>query len=288
VKKVLIQLDTDPQPSPFDSIAATDAGVDVLLRHGEVAPEDVRGLVGGAIFTRGPDDLHNTAVWVGGSNVPTGEEVLGQVQKSFFGPFKVSVMLDSNGCNTTAAAMVARIAKRIDLDGKRAVIVGVGPVGVRSGLLLEQEGCEVLAITIPADVLGTDSYRRPRGLKVAQERGLTTQEPEDRKDMEAALEGAHIAIASGPAGVEVLPEESWSSNPSIELLADCNATEPLGLGGTEAMDDFEERHGKLILGALAIGGTKMKTHRTCVQRLFESNDVVMDVDGVYAVAKELA
>jgi hypothetical protein len=288
VKKVLIQLDTDPHPSPFDAIAATDAGVDVLLSHGDVSPEDVRGLVGGAIFTRGPDDLSNTAVWVGGANVPTGEEVLGEVKESFFGPFQVSVMLDSNGCNTTAAAMVARIAANTELDGKRAVIVGVGPVGVRSGLLLEQEGCEVLALTIPADVLGTDSYRRPRGLKVAQDRGLTTQEPADRSEMEAALEGAQIIVASGPAGVEVLPEESWSSHPTAELLADCNATEPLGLGGTEAMDDLEERHGKRILGAIAIGGPKMKLHKTCVRRLFEGNDVVMDVDGVYAVAKELA
>ena len=35
-----------------------------------------------------------------------GEEVFAQVQKAFFGPFRVSVMLDSNGCNTTAATAI--------------------------------------------------------------------------------------------------------------------------------------------------------------------------------------
>ena len=42
-------------------------------------------------------------MWVGGSSVGDGEKVLEAVQKAFFGPFHVSVMLDSNGCNTTAA-----------------------------------------------------------------------------------------------------------------------------------------------------------------------------------------
>jgi hypothetical protein len=42
-----------------------------------------------------------------------------------------------------------------------------------------------------------------------------------------------------------------------------------------------------VLGALAIGGPKMKVHKACVRRLFESNDQVLDTDAVYAIAKEL-
>ena len=56
MKKVLLQLDTDPHPSPFDAIVAHDAGVDVLLSHGSVTPEAVRDLVQGAFFTRAPGD----------------------------------------------------------------------------------------------------------------------------------------------------------------------------------------------------------------------------------------
>ena len=132
MKKVLLQLDTGEHPSPFDAIVAYDAGIDVLLSHGGIEPDVVRGLVQSAFFTRGPKDLANMAVWVGGSNVGAGEEVLAEVQKAFFGPVRVSAMLDSNGCNTTAATTVARLAKEIDLKGRRVVIVGAGAVGLRA------------------------------------------------------------------------------------------------------------------------------------------------------------
>jgi methylenetetrahydrofolate/methylenetetrahydromethanopterin dehydrogenase (NADP+) len=287
VKKVLLQLDTDQHPSPFDAIVAEDAGVDVLLSHGGVTPEAVRGLVQGAFFTRAPGDLSSMAVWVGGSDVATGEKVLDEVQAAYFGPFRVSAMLDSNGCNTTAATAIARIAKDRDLRGRRAVILGVGPVGLRSATLLIQEGCDVLAATIPADVLDTASYHTPRGLAVAERLGIDALEPADRAEMEATLEGANIVLAAGPAGVRLLRQEVWSANPTIELLADFNLAEPLGIEGVEATDDLVEREGKLVLGALAVGGPKMKTHKACVRRLFERNDLVLDADGVYALAQEI-
>jgi methylenetetrahydrofolate/methylenetetrahydromethanopterin dehydrogenase (NADP+) len=287
VKKVLVQLDTDPHPSPFDAIVAYDAGIDVLLSHGNVAPDEVRDLVQGAFFTRAPDDLSSMAVWVGGSDVSEGEKVLDAVQATFFGPFHISAMHDSDGCNTTAATAIALIAKGRDLEGRRAVIIGVGPVGLRSATLLRQEGCDVLGVTIPADVLGTDSYRTPRGLAVAEELGIEALEPANRAEMEAALDGANIVLAAGPAGVEVLHEDVWSASPTIELLADYNAAEPLGIEGVKAGDDLVERHEKLVLGALAVGGAKMKVHKACVRQLFERNDLVLDADGVYAVAREI-
>jgi methylenetetrahydrofolate/methylenetetrahydromethanopterin dehydrogenase (NADP+) len=286
VKKVLLQLDTDQHPSPFDAIVAQDAGVDVLLSHGSVTPEDVRDLVQGAFFTRAPGDS-SMAVWVGGSDVGAGEKILDEVQATFFGPFRVSAMLDSDGCNTTAATAIAMIANGRDMNGRRAVILGVGPVGLRSATLLTGEGCEVLATSIPGDVLDTDSYRRPRGLAAAEQLGIDAREPADRAEMEAALEGANIVLAAGPAGVQVLRKEAWGTNPTIELLADYNAAEPLGIEDVEAGDELVERDGKLVLGALGIGGKKMKTHKACVRRLFERSDLVFNADGVYAVATEI-
>ena len=90
---ILVQLDSDPQPSVFDSVVAIDAGVDHLLRHGGVRPKDVRDLVYGTIFTRGVEDLRRTAVFVGGSDVAAGEAVLEEVCRTFFGPIRVSVMI---------------------------------------------------------------------------------------------------------------------------------------------------------------------------------------------------
>jgi hypothetical protein len=150
-----------------------------------------------------------------------------------------------------------------------------------------QEGCEVLLVTIPADVLGTDSYRRPRGLAVAERLGIEAREVADRAEMEAALEGANIIVAAGPAGVQLLGKEVWSANPTIELLVDYNAAEPIGVEGIEAGDVLVEREGKLALGALGVGGKKMKTHKACVRRLFERNDLLLNADGVYAVAQEI-
>jgi hypothetical protein len=288
VKRILLQLDTEEHPSPFDAIVAQDADVDVLLSHGNVKAEDARALAQDAFFTRGPDDLKNTAIWVGGKQVAAGEEVFAEVQKAFFGPFKVSVMLDSNGCNTTAATTIARIAKDYDLDGKRAVVLGLGSVGLRSAVLLQKEGCEVVMAALPSDLFGDERpYRRPRGLDAAENLGLDTREPKDRSELEATLDGAQIALSAGPAGIEVLREDFWSEHPSIELLADYNAADPLGLEGTEATDDLVDYKGKLVLGALAIGGPKMKVHKTCIRRMFEANDKVFDTDTVYEVAKEL-
>jgi hypothetical protein len=288
VKRILLQLDTEEQPSPFDAIVAHDADVDVLLAHGNVKPQDARALAQDAFFTRGPDDLKNTAIWVGGKQVAAGEEIFAEVQKAFFGPFKVSVMLDSNGCNTTAATTIARIAKSYDLDGKRAVVLGLGAVGLRSAVLLQKEGSEVAIAALPSDLFGDDRpYRRPRGLDTAEKLGLDTREPKDRSELEATLDGVQLVLSAGPAGIEVLREDFWSKHPSLELLADYNAADPLGLEGTKATDDLVDYDGKLVLGALAIGGPKMKVHKTCIRRMFESNEEVFDTDAVYEVAKEL-
>jgi hypothetical protein len=288
VKKILIQLDTDEHPSTFDAIVAHDAGVDELLRYGGIEPDAVRGLVQSAFFTRGPKDLATLAVWVGGSDVGAGEEVLAKVEKAFFGPFRVSAMLDSNGCNTTAATTVARLARELDLKGRRIVIVGAGAVGLRAAALLIAEGGEVTVSGIPASRFGDKAYRRARGLTVAEERGMDVVEPGDDEALAKALDGASIVLAAGPAGLEVLPAAVWRDIDSIEVLADFNAAEPLGIEGTEAQDDLAERDGKRVLGALAIGGPKMKVHKACVRRLFESNDAILDVDGVYEIAKGLA
>ena len=285
MKKVLLQLDTEDHPSPFDAIVAHDAGVDVLLSHSNVKPESARALAQDAFFTRGPDDLKNTAIWVGGKNVAAGEEIFDEVQKAFFGPFKVSVMIDSNGCNTTAATTIARIANERSLDGERAVVIGLGAVGLRSATLLQGEGAEVVVSTLSPDLL--ESHRKPRGLDVAKELGLDVREPADRGELEAVLEGAQIVLSAGPAGVSVLRQDFWASHPTIELLADYNAAEPLGIEDTEATDDMKDYDGKLVLGALAIGGPKMKVHKTCVRRLFESNEAILDTDAVYEIAREL-
>src|SRR5918993_3788295 len=113
VRKLLLQLDSSPHASVFDRVVAFDGGADEVLSYGGVTETVVRDLVHGAIFTRGPKDLHNTAIFIGGTDMAAGEQLLDAVQRTFFGPMRVSVMLDSNGSNTTAVAAVARLLQVI-------------------------------------------------------------------------------------------------------------------------------------------------------------------------------
>src|SRR5256885_11485740 len=106
MRKLLLQLDTSPNPSVFDRVVAYDGGADEIMSCGGVTEENVRDLVHGAIFTRGPKDLHNTAIFIGGTDMSAGERLLQVPKDTFLGPMRVSVMLHSNGSNTTAVAAV--------------------------------------------------------------------------------------------------------------------------------------------------------------------------------------
>src|SRR5713226_3167189 len=104
-RKILIQLDSDPLPSVFDRVVAVDAGADEVFSYGGVKLEQVRDLVHGAIFTRGSKDLKLTAFFIGGSDVAAGERLLAELERHLLPQFglRVSVLLDANGANTTAA-----------------------------------------------------------------------------------------------------------------------------------------------------------------------------------------
>src|SRR3954469_2770878 len=142
--KILLCLDTDSQSSVFDAVVAVDAGADQLLRHGDVKPNEVRDLVYGAMFTRGPADLKNSAVFIGGSDVATGEELLARTRDCFFGPMRVSVMLDSNGANTTAAAAVLCARKHVPVADRTVIVLAAtGSVGRRVVRLLARERAQV-------------------------------------------------------------------------------------------------------------------------------------------------
>ena len=144
MKRILVQLDPDSHASLFDAVVAIDSDVDQLLQYAAVEPAAVRDLVHGAIFTRGIEDLRQTAIFVGGGDVERGETLLSAVKDAFFGPMRVSVMLDSNGANTTAAAAVLSASKHVPLAGATiTVLAATGPVGQRIVKLLIASGANV-------------------------------------------------------------------------------------------------------------------------------------------------
>lgn len=284
MKKILIQLDSDQFASVFDTIAAYDSGAEQVLQYGAVAPGDVQDLVYGAIFTRGPEDLKNSAVFIGGSDVAAGEEMLAAARDSFIGPLTVSVMLDANGCNTTAAAAVAKMLSSADLAGERVtVLAGTGPVGIRAAALFAQEGAEVTLTSRSQE--RAEEAAASIGARFDVE--VTGVAPADDEELQAVLEGAHGVLCAGAAGVMVLPESIWVEHPSLQVLGDVNAVPPLGIEGIKVHWKAKEKHGKIIYGAIGIGDFKMKVHHASVARLFEKNDLILDAEEVYATAKEL-
>src|SRR5437879_11699886 len=104
MRKLLLQLDSSRLPSVFDQVVAYDAGADQIMTYGGVTEPDVRDLILGCLFTRGPKDLHNTAVWIGGSNMAAGEQLLAVAVDAMVAQVKGTGVRDSNGCSTTQVA----------------------------------------------------------------------------------------------------------------------------------------------------------------------------------------
>jgi len=285
MRKLLLHLDTSPHPSAFDRIVALDGGADEVLSYGAVAEDAVRDLVHGAIFTRGPKDLHNTAIFIGGADIAAGERLLAAARKAFFGPMRVSAMLDSNGSNTTAVAAVARLQQTGALGGRRAVVTAAtGPVGLRAAGLLARAGAEVVvtsrreesaaaAAAAIRDRFGVDV--RPAALR-------------DASKAVSVLDGAEVLLNAGGAGVRVVPRDAWMGRAGLRAVADVNAVPPAGIEGVEATDNGVDRGGAIAFGALGVGGLKMKIHKACIARLFERNDLVLDAETIAEVAVSLA
>ena len=286
MKKLLFLFDTDAMPSVFDTVVGYDGGADHITGYGGVTPENVGALVDGTIYTRGGSEKKSTAIFVGGGNMAAGEAVLAAVKKRFFGPFRVSTMLDSNGSNTTAAAGVALVAKAAgSLEGKKAVVLaGTGPVGMRSAALLAKEGAEVVIAARQLDraQAAADAVNKRFGVNV------TAAATPDEASRAAIVKGKNLVFSAGAIGIELLPESAWKDEASIEFVADYNAQPPLGFGGIDAMDKGKDRHGKRSFGALGIGGLKLKLHRACIGQLFDNTEQVLDAEEIYALAKKMA
>src|SRR5262245_18805481 len=205
-RKILILLDTDPHPSVFDRVVAIDAGADEVFAYGGVTQDNVRDKIHGAIFTRGPNDLKSTAIFIGGSDVAAGERLL-QAALSHTEPkygLRVSVLLDPNGANTTAAAAVRAAGRHLELKGVPAlVLAGTGPVGQRVARLLAQEGAQVrVASRQQARSAAVCVGVRAR-FPAAQVEPVSTATPQE---LEAALAGRTLVIAAGAAGVVLFPK----------------------------------------------------------------------------------
>lgn len=285
MKRILIQLDTDPLASTFDRVVAVDAGVDELFSYGGVTPENVETLVHGAMFTRSPNDLKNTAIFIGGSNVSAGEALLAKVRGTLFDPLRVSIMMDSNGSNTTAAATVLSASKHIDLTHTTALVLGgTGPVGCRVAQILLSQGATVRLASRTLDKAQAMCAQLAQHSDTAK---LTAYESTTPEGLAAACDGAEVIVGAGAARVRFLTAEQLFALPTLKVALDLNAVAPEGLGGIAMTDKAVNKQGKVCFGALGVGGTKMKIHTAAIQKLYERNNLVLDTAAIFAIGRGL-
>ena len=284
--KILIQLDTDAKASVFDSVVAIDSGVERLLQYSGVRPEDVRGLVHGAMYTRGPSDLKNTAIFVGGSNVSDGEAIAAIARETLFDPFRVSIMLDSNGANSTAAAAVLCAAKHLPLENSNSLVMAAtGAVG--------QRVCRILANANSNVTIASRSLERSRecvdrlvASGVASNR-LKAACSSDLAALLCVLAESQLVFGCGAAGARLLTASQIAEATELRVAIDLNAVSPTGIEGLELTDKGVQRGNRFDYGALGVGGLKMKIHKACISAMFESNQLFLDCQEMLAIGKEI-
>lgn len=284
MKKILLQLDTDTLPSSFDRVVADDVGVDDIISYGGVTLENVEGLVHGAIFTRKPEDLNNTAIFIGGSQLELADRLLEKVKSSFIGELRVSIMVDANGSSTTAAAAVRSAAQHLELKSTEALILGgTGPVGQRAAEILATQGATVRLASRDQD-RSQAACNRLRQL-VPDAKLVACESSDD--GLAAAVDGVQLIIAAGAAGVTFLTTDELEGIDTLKVAIDLNAVPPVGLEGIAPEDRGVDHNGVLYYGALAVGGFKMKLHQAALKQLFTRNDFVLTPSEIYKLSAEL-
>ena len=288
MKKILLQLDVDPQPCPFDAVVAVDAGADVLLRHGNVSPENVVSLVHGAMFTRGVSDLASTSIFLGGKNITRVEEIAFQISNTFFKSVRVSVFIDPAGANTTAAATILAAKRHISFQTptrskayQALVLGGTGPVGQRVSRLLANQGVHVH--------LASRSFERAsQHCKLLSKKlPLAHFEPTSIKMLEKVIGSVDLIVSAGSPGVEMLTEAQLSQAISTTVCIDLNAVPPAGITGIQATDTARRDGTKILYGALGVGEIKMKLHKAAIQQLFHTNDQWLDAEELLTIGENI-
>ena len=280
--------------SPFDVNMAYEADVDAVIPYSEVSEEDIRHLTQDTIFSRGPEGVKRTGIFIGGREFGLAIEMLEEAKKAMVPPFEVSVMVDPSGAIPTAAAVVACVEYwvgrqgRDTLEGKKVHIIGgTGPVGVCAGVLAASCGAEVYLVShtgTGAALRICEEYNPRFGVE------MLPGDCSTEKARQEFLVETDIIIAAARAGVQVLSHEELCSAPNLTVAADVNAVPPLGLEGVGVNDMgvvLEETPQKAVgIGALAIGDIKYKVHHRLLQIMTDTDQpIYLDHQKAFEVAR---
>jgi methylene-tetrahydromethanopterin dehydrogenase len=281
--------------SPFDVNMALDAGFDVTIPYTSVTIEDVTGLVQDAIFSRGPEGVKRTGVFIGGKRAIEALDMMKRAKSAMVPPFEISVFADPAGSFTTAAAMVACAKEALrdtfstELKGKCiAVFGGTGVVGFASAVIASLDGAS-------ATLIGYDGPDRVR--KLAEEANarfsvnIAYADGGTEEQKNALVREAEVIFAAGPAGKRLLTLDQLKQAKHLHVVADVNAVPPSGVEGLGVNDDATPipGTGAVGIGALAVGNVKYRTEAGLFRQMIESErPLYLDFRDAYALAQKLA
>jgi methylene-tetrahydromethanopterin dehydrogenase len=281
--------------SPFDVNMALDAGFDTAIPYTSVTLDDVTGLVQDAIFSRGPEGVKRTGMFIGGKRAIEALDMMKRAKAAMVPPFEISVFADPAGSFTTAAAMVACVKVALkekfstELNGKRiAIFGGTGVVGFASGVIAAIDGAH-------ATLIGYDGPDRVR--KLAEEAnarfsvniGYADGSTEEQK--EELVRGVDIIFAAGPAGKRLITLDQMKQAKHLRVVTDVNAVPPSGVEGVRVNDNATAIPGisAVGIGALAVGNIKYKTEAGLFKEMIETEKpIYLDFRDAYTLAQKLA
>jgi methylene-tetrahydromethanopterin dehydrogenase len=280
--------------SPFDVNMALDAGFDDAIPYTSVTIDDVKGLVQDAIFSRGPEGVKRTGMFIAGKRAVEALDMMERAKEAMVPPFEISVFSDPAGSFTTAAAMVAcvnRVLKEkfsTDFKGKTvAVYGGTGVVGFASAVIAALEGAS-------ATLIGYDGPERVRKFsEVIKERfsvdvGYADGTTEEQKG--ELVRDADVVFSAGPAGRRLLTLDQLKQAKQLKVVTDVNAVPPAGIEGVGVNDNGVPIPGTdvLAIGALAVGNVKYKTEAGLFKQMIEADTpVYLDFRDAYSLAQKL-
>lgn len=291
VPRILVFLDTDELASPFDICQSYDAGFDVIIPYSNVDVDMARRIVQDAMFSRGEKNIKYTCYFLGGSDFEKVKAILETVKKTMFPPFESPIIVDPRGAYTTAAAMVAltedgwkKVGSKETKHRKVVVLAGTGPVGRAASILYAKLGCEVYLT----------SRSLEKAVKVAEEckeeakaevKGVKASTPEEVYEV---VKDAHIILATGAAGVMLMPKTVVEKLKGIKVIADVNAVPPSGVEGLKPKHSLKEIVPAIYgIGALAVGQLKNRVEREILVTARTAGKGIFDYNYAFTAAQKL-
>jgi methylene-tetrahydromethanopterin dehydrogenase len=268
--------------SPFDINMAYEANFDAVIPYCNIELDEVPALTQDTIFSRRPEGVKRTGIFIGGREFDTALEMMEAARKAMVPPFEVSLFADPSGAITTAAAMVAIAEERLksefqrDLGAARVIIFGgTGPVGTCVALLAALCDAEVSIVShqgAGAAQLVADRCARRYGLRFDGADGSTPEA------VSRVIAEAEVVFNTAKAGIQVVDGSQLRSGSRLRVVADANAVPPSGVAGV-AVDEQRARlrtaGGVAIgVGALAIGDIKYRVHTRLLEQMYQAPEPV--------------